>query len=87
MEIILIRHGKSTSENNPIVNACGYTKWIRRYSFSDVAKNSRPESVNEPCKLFYTISSDLKRVIRSVNIHGATQSTALLNKKDIVRTC
>lgn len=69
MEIILIRHGKPASANNPTVNACEYTKWIRRYNSSEVAKNSRPESVNEQYKSFYTISSDLKRAIHSANIY------------------
>lgn len=69
MEIILIRHGKPTSADNPIVNACEYTKWIRRYNFSNVAKNSRPESINNQYKSFYTISSDLKRAIHSANIY------------------
>lgn len=69
MEIILIRHGKPTSANNPIVDACEYTKWIRRYNFSDVAKNSRPVSINAQYKSFYIVSSDLKRAIHSANIY------------------
>lgn len=69
MEIILIRHGKPTSANNPIVNASEYTKWIRRYNFSDVADNSRPESINANYTSLYTISSDLKRAIHSANIY------------------
>ena len=70
MEIILIRHGKPTSADNPIVNACGYTKWIRRYNYSNVDKNSRPESINNQYKSFYTLSSDLKRAIHSANIYA-----------------
>ena len=69
MKIILIRHGKPTSANNPIVNACGYAKWIRRYNFSDVAANSRPESINNQYKSFYSLSSDLTRAIHSANIY------------------
>lgn len=69
MKIILIRHGKPASANNPVVNACEYTKWVRRYNFSDVAKSSRPESVNDHYKSFYTISSDLPRAIHSANIY------------------
>lgn len=69
MEIILIRHGKPTSANNPIVNACEYTKWIRRYNFSDVAKSSRPERLNTQYKSLYTLSSDLKRAIHSADIY------------------
>jgi broad specificity phosphatase PhoE len=69
MEIILIRHGKPTSASNPIINACEYTKWIRRYNFSDVAINSRPETINEQFKSLYTLSSDLKRAIHSANIY------------------
>lgn len=69
MEIILIRHGKPTSADNPIVNACEYRKWIRRYNYSNVAKNSRPESINIQYKSFYTLSSDLKRAIHSANIY------------------
>ena len=69
MEIILIRHGKPTSANNPIINACEYTQWIRQYNFSDVAINSRPETINEQFKSIYTLSSDLKRAIHSANIY------------------
>ncbi len=70
MEIILIRHGKPTSADNPIVNACEYTKWIRRYNYSNVAENSRPESINNQYKSFYTLSSDLKRAIHSASIYA-----------------
>ncbi|MFB1000331.1 MAG: histidine phosphatase family protein, partial [Colwellia sp.] len=69
MEIILIRHGKPTSADNPIIDACEYTNWIRRYNSSKVAKNSRPENVNDQYKSFYTISSDLNRAIHSANIY------------------
>ncbi|MDO6488383.1 histidine phosphatase family protein [Colwellia sp. 6_MG-2023] len=69
MEIILIRHGKPTSANNPMVNAAEYAKWIRRYNFSDVADNSRPKSINTNYISQYTISSDLKRAIHSTNIY------------------
>jgi broad specificity phosphatase PhoE len=69
MEIILIRHGKPTSANNPTLDACEYTKWIRRYNFSDVAKSSRPETINAQYESFYTVSSDLKRAIHSANIY------------------
>lgn len=69
MEIILIRHGMPTSANNPTVNACDYTKWIRRYNFSDVAKSSRPEHINSQYESFYTIASDLKRAIHSTVIY------------------
>ncbi len=69
MEIILIRHGKPTSAKNPILDACEYTKWIRRYNFSDVAKSSRPETINAQYESFYTVSSDLKRAIHSANIY------------------
>lgn len=69
MEIILIRHGKPTSANNPIINVCEYTHWIRRYNLSDVANDSRPEKVNDKYKSFYIVSSDLKRAIHSTNIY------------------
>ncbi len=69
MEIILIRHGKPTSATNPVINSCEYTKWVRRYNFSDVAKNSRPESINEQYKSFHIVSSDLKRAIHSANLY------------------
>ena len=69
MEIILIRHGKPSSANNPVLDACDYTKWIRRYNASKVAINSRPESINDKYKHFYTLSSDLKRAIHSANIY------------------
>jgi len=79
MEIILIRHGKPTSANNPIVDVCEYVNWIRRYDFSDVAKNSRPKNINEQYKSFYTISSDLKRAIHSANIY-VSKSPEEINK-------
>ncbi len=69
MEIILIRHGKPTSANNPIINACEFTHWIRRYNLSDVANDSRPEKVNDEYKSFYIVSSDLKRAIHSTKIY------------------
>jgi len=79
MEIILIRHGKPTSANNPVLSTSDYAKWIRRYNFSDVADNSRPESVNEDYKSLYTISSDLKRAIHSSNIY-VDKSPEVINK-------
>ncbi|MBL4765625.1 MAG: phosphoglycerate mutase family protein [Colwellia sp.] len=69
MEIILIRHGKPTSADNPIIAAAEYTRWIRRYNFSDIAKDSRPEKVNDKYKSFYIVSSDLKRAVHSANIY------------------
>lgn len=69
MEIILIRHGKPTSANNPVIDVCEYTHWIRRYNASNVAINSRPENINVHYKSFYTVSSDLKRAIHSAKIY------------------
>ncbi|NQZ89518.1 MAG: histidine phosphatase family protein [Colwellia sp.] len=69
MEIILIRHGKPTSENNPILNAVDFTKWVRRYNFSDVSKNSRPANKVDEYKSHYIVSSDLERAIHSANIY------------------
>jgi broad specificity phosphatase PhoE len=69
MEIILIRHGKPASANNPIVDACEYTQWIKRYNTSNVAQDSRPEKINNDFKSFYTLSSDLNRAIHSANIY------------------
>jgi len=69
MEIILIRHGKPTAANNPIVDACGYKNWVKRYNFSYVAENSRPANLNTQYKSFYIVSSDLKRAIHSANIY------------------
>jgi len=69
MEITLIRHGKPTSASNPIVNARGYIHWIKQYKHSDVAKNSRPETVNDSYKSCMVVSSDLTRAIHSANIY------------------
>ena len=69
MEIILIRHGKPSSADNPIIDACEYTKWIRRYNSSYVSESSRPENINDKYKSFYVVSSDLKRAIHSANIY------------------
>ena len=69
MEIVLIRHGKPASANNPVVNACEYSKWIRRYNFSAVAKHSRPKIINTQYKAFYLVASDYKRAIHSANIY------------------
>jgi len=69
MKIVLIRHGKPVSADNPILSACQYAHWIRRYNASKVAQNSRPQSVNDDYKYFYTVSSDLKRAIHSTNIY------------------
>jgi len=69
MHIVLIRHGKPTSANNPVVDACDYIKWIKRYNASDVDKSSRPESIDDTYKSFYVVSSDLKRAIHSTNLY------------------
>ena len=69
MEIILIRHGKPTSADNPKVNACEYTRWVRRYNHSLVASDSRPDCINDSYKSFYTVSSDLKRAVHSTTIY------------------
>ncbi|NQY89813.1 MAG: phosphoglycerate mutase family protein [Colwellia sp.] len=79
MEIILIRHGKPTSADNPIIDASEYTRWIRRYNFSDIAKDSRPEKINDNYKSFYIVSSDLKRAIHSANIY-VEKSPEVTNK-------
>lgn len=70
MEIILIRHGKPTSADNPKIDAGEYARWIRRYNASNVASNSRPKHINQQYKSFYTLSSDLKRAIHSANIYS-----------------
>lgn len=72
MEIILIRHGKPTyadSAENIALNASEYTNWIRRYNFSDVSENSRPESINIELESFYLISSHFNRAIHSAEIY------------------
>ena len=69
MEIILIRHGKPTSTDSPALNAADYTKWIRRYNFSNVADESRPESINTDLKGYYLISSHYPRAIHSAEIY------------------
>lgn len=69
MEIILIRHGKPTSANSPILNAAEYTQWIRRYNFSDVAADSRPENNAVNINNHYLIASDFKRAIHSATIY------------------
>jgi broad specificity phosphatase PhoE len=69
MKIVLIRHGKPVSADNPILSAYQYAHWIRRYNASKVAKNSRPQSINDEYKNFYPVSSDLKRAIHSTNIY------------------
>ena len=70
MEIILIRHGKPASANNPKVHAAQYTKWIRRYNVSNVSIDSRPKVINDRYKSFYSLSSDLNRAIHSANIYS-----------------
>ncbi|WP_246129162.1 histidine phosphatase family protein [Colwellia demingiae] len=79
MEIILIRHGKPTSANNPVLNAVDFTKWVRRYNFSDVSTNSRPERILDEYKSHYIVSSDLERAIHSANIYTG-QSPELTSK-------
>lgn len=69
MKITLVRHGKPTSANNSVVNAVNFTKWVRRYNFSDVADNSRPEIISDEYKSYYIVSSDLVRAIHSANIY------------------
>ena len=69
MEIVLIRHGKPTSADNPVVNATEYTRWIRRYNWSDVAFDSRPANKDVNHSLCYVVSSDFKRAIHSACIY------------------
>jgi len=69
MEIILIRHGKPTSADNPVLIAAEYTQWIRRYNASDVSENSRPENKYDEHGSSFIISSDLKRAIHSTKIY------------------
>lgn len=69
MEIILIRHGKPRSASNPVVNATDYTKWVRRYNFSDVADSSRPQLIHEEFKSYYLLSSHFNRAIHSAEIY------------------
>jgi len=69
MEITLIRHGKPTSADNPVLTAAEYTQWIRRYNASDVSENSRPENKYEGYNSSFVISSDLKRAIHSTQIY------------------
>jgi len=88
MEIILIRHGKPSSANNPVLNASEYTNWIRRYNFSDVSKNSRPESIDTKFKSFYLISSHFNRAIHSAEIYTGRKPdliSSLYKEMDIPR--
>jgi len=88
MEIILIRHGKPTSAINPALNAAEYTNWIRRYNFSDVSKNSRPESINTELKSCYLISSHFNRAIHSTEIYTGRKPdliSSLYKEMDIPR--
>jgi hypothetical protein len=43
------------------MNSVEYTKWIRRYNFSDVSMQSRPKVINKDLKSYYIVSSDFKR--------------------------
>jgi len=78
MEIILIRHGKPTSANNPILNASEFTKWVRRYNASDVASDSRPNTILQNINSYYVVSSDLKRAIHSTLIYTGKESNEKL---------
>lgn len=69
MEIILIRHGKPTSAHNQILSASEYAKWIRRYNFSDVSKQSRPDFIHEDVSSCYLVSSDFNRAVHSTVIY------------------
>ena len=88
MEIILIRHGKPTAANNPLLSASGYANWIRRYNASDIALNSRPEDEMIDCDPYYVISSDLKRAMHSTNIYtgqGPKTTSKLYREMEIPR--
>lgn len=69
MDILLIRHGKPRSAHSDVVNAVDYVKWVRKYNFSDVAINSRPDSKHSDIDGFYRISSDFNRAIHSCEIY------------------
>jgi len=88
MEIILIRHGKPASTDSPALNSSNYTKWIRRYNFSNVAENSRPENINTDLKSYYLISSHFNRAIHSTEIYTGRkpdQISPLYKEMDIPR--
>ena len=88
MEIILIRHGKPRSANNPILSASEYTKWIRQYNLSDVSEKSRPEVINTELNSFYLISSHFYRAIHSAEIYTGRKPdkiSSLYKEMDIPR--
>jgi broad specificity phosphatase PhoE len=88
MKIILIRHGKPTSADSPVLNASEYTSWIRRYNFSDVSESSRPSSINNKLTSFYLISSHFNRAIHSTEIYTGRKPdevSPLFKEMDIPR--
>jgi broad specificity phosphatase PhoE len=88
MKIILIRHGKPTSADSPVLNASEYTSWIRRYNFSDVSENSRPFFIDNELKSFYLISSHFNRAIHSTEIYTGRkpdEASPLFKEMDIPR--
>ncbi|MGJ8694004.1 MAG: hypothetical protein ACSHW0_16160 [Thalassotalea sp.] len=88
MEIVLIRHGKPTSADNTVLNATDYTKWIRRYNFSDVAANSRPENKAAINQSFYVVASDFTRATHSAKIvtgHAPNETAKLFREMEIPR--
>ena len=69
MEITLIRHGKPTSANNPVLSASEYTQWIRHYNASNVSEKSRPKDKLRLNNSSFVISSNLTRAIHSAEIY------------------
>ena len=69
MEIVLIRHGKPVSANNPRVTAAGYASWVRDYNHSSVSESSRPcTTLQHKFREHYIVSSDLRRAMESAYI-------------------
>ena len=88
MKIILVRHGKPTSADNSVLSASEYTKWVRRYNFSDISKHSRPDVINELLSAYYLVASNFKRAIHSTEIYTGKQPdliSSVFREMDIPR--
>lgn len=76
MQILLVRHGEPSANNNDKLTSGGFANWVRKYNHSLVSDASRPSSaLCDKYNHHYIVSSDLPRAIHSAKI--ALQKTPL----------
>jgi broad specificity phosphatase PhoE len=69
MEIVLIRHGRPTGAQNPVLSASGFARWVREYNRSRVHSESLPpDDLKGAFAECLVLSSDLPRAVHSAEL-------------------